>query len=62
MSYDIILRFPDKETANEFAGQMSDRAGEGFCDFSFWRQKEGTTGKTKMTSRRLQTKAGAFTL
>ena len=47
MAYDIIVRFPDKKTADEFCGQMSDGAGEGFCDFSFWRQKDGTTGKRK---------------
>ena len=41
MSYDIIVRFPDQKTADEFCGQMSDGWGEGFCDFSFWRRKEG---------------------
>ncbi len=42
--YDIIVRFPSKEIADEFCGQMSDGFGEGFCDFCFWRQKAGTTG------------------
>lgn len=36
MTYDIIVRFPNKELADEFCGQMSDGFGEGFCDFSFW--------------------------
>jgi hypothetical protein len=44
-SYDIVVRFPSKKLADEFCGQMSDGAGEGFCDFSFFRQKEGTDGK-----------------
>ena len=47
MSYDIVVRFEDKKTADEFCGQMSDGFGEGFCDFSFWLQKEGTNGKHK---------------
>lgn len=34
MAYDIIVRFPNKELADEFCGQMSDGFGEGFCDFS----------------------------
>ena len=45
MSYDIIIRFPNKELAEEFTGQMSDGFGEGFCDFSVWQQKPGTSGK-----------------
>ena len=45
MSYDIVVRFPDKELADKFAGQMSDGAGEGLCDFRAWQQKPGTTGK-----------------
>jgi hypothetical protein len=44
MSYDIILRFPNKEAADEFCGQMSDGFGENYCDFSFHRQIEGTDG------------------
>ena len=44
MSYDIIVRFPNKEMADEFAGQMSDGFGEGLCDFSFWLKLPGTTG------------------
>ena len=47
MSYDIIVRFPSKKLADEFCGQMSDGFGEGFCDFSFWLQKPGTTGRKK---------------
>lgn len=43
--YDIIVRFPSKEVADEFCGQMCDGFGEGFCDFNPWRQKPGTTGK-----------------
>lgn len=45
MPYDIIIRFPNKKLADEFAGQMSDGFGEGLCDFSFWQQLPGTTGK-----------------
>jgi hypothetical protein len=45
MSYDIIVRFPNQKTADKFAGQMSDGIGENYCDFSHWRQKEGTDGK-----------------
>lgn len=44
MSYDIIVRFPSKKIAGEFCGQMSDGAGEGICDFSFWQKKENTDG------------------
>jgi hypothetical protein len=44
MSYDIVVRFPNKEVADEFCGQMSDGFGEGLCDFSFHKQKEGTDG------------------
>lgn len=44
MSYDIIIRFPDKELADEFCGQMSDGFGEGLCDFSFWYKKPNTKG------------------
>ena len=45
MSYDIIVRFPNKNIADEFCGQMSDGFGENFCDFRFSRQIEGTDGK-----------------
>jgi hypothetical protein len=45
MPYDIVVRFPNKKIADEFCGQMSDGFGEGFCDFSFHRQKPGTDGK-----------------
>ena len=44
MSYDIVIRFPDKKLADEFCGQMSDGFGEGLCDFDFWKQREGTKG------------------
>lgn len=44
MSYDIIVRFPDKKTADKWCGQMSDGFGENACDFSFHRQKPGTDG------------------
>lgn len=36
--YDIVVRFPSKEMADEFCGQMSDGFGEGFCDFSYWQE------------------------
>lgn len=45
MPYDIIVRFPNKKIADEFCGEMSDGSGEGFCNFSFYRQKPGTDGK-----------------
>jgi hypothetical protein len=45
MSYDIIVRFPNKKLADKFCGQMSDGFGEGFCNFSGWKQIEGTDGK-----------------
>ena len=44
MEHDIIVRFPNKEVADEFCAQMSDGFGEGFCDFTQWRQKPGTDG------------------
>lgn len=47
MSYDIIVRFPSKEFADEFCGQMSDGFGEGICDWNSWKQKPGTSGKKK---------------
>ena len=42
--YDIIVRFPNKELAEAFCGQMSDGFGEGFCDFSFHRRLPNTDG------------------
>ena len=45
MPFDIIVRFPSKEIADGFCGQMSDGFGENFCDFSFRKKKEGTDGK-----------------
>jgi hypothetical protein len=42
--YDIIVRFKSKAEADAWCGQMSDGAGEGWCDFSFWHQKPGTDG------------------
>lgn len=44
MSHDIIVRFPSKEMAEEFCGQMSDGFGEDCCNFSHWRLKEGAAG------------------
>jgi hypothetical protein len=43
--YDIVVRFPSKEVAEEFCSQMSDGFGEGFCNFNDSIQREGTTGK-----------------
>lgn len=57
MAYDIIVRFPDKETADEWCGQMSDGFGEGYCDFSFWKQKEGTDGTKKEHFEKVQASA-----
>jgi hypothetical protein len=39
--YDIIVRFPSKELADEWCSHMSDGWGENFCNFSYWRKKEG---------------------
>ena len=47
MSYDIIIRFPSKEMAEEFCAQMSDGFGEGFCRFDHFQQKPGTDGKSQ---------------
>lgn len=44
MPYQIIIEFPDKEIADRFCGQMSDGFGEEFCDFSSWKQLDGTDG------------------
>lgn len=51
--YDIIVRFPSKEMADEFCGQMSDGFGEGLCDFTGSRQKPGTTGKKNSDFERI---------
>jgi len=42
--HDIIIRFPDEETADTFCGQLSDGFGSNYCDFNFRRHKEGTDG------------------
>ena len=48
MPYDIIVRFKDKKTADEFCGQMSNGFGEGFCDFSpLWTITKNEAGKDK---------------
>lgn len=39
MSYDIVVRFKNKEDADYWCGQMSDGFGEGFCNFSYWSPK-----------------------
>ncbi len=52
--HDIIVRFPDKKTADQFCGQMSDGFGEGFCDFSGHQQKPGTTGKKNSDFERIK--------
>ena len=56
--HDIIVRFPDKETADDFCAQMSDGFGEGFCDFSFWQQKPGTDGKSNDDYERVTAEDG----
>ena len=43
--HDIIVRFPSKEMADYFCGQMSDGYGEGFCNFTRWTRKCDTDGK-----------------
>ena len=45
MAFQIVVEFPNEETANHFCGQLSDGFGEKYCDFSFHRQKENTSGK-----------------
>lgn len=45
--YDIIVRFPSKEVADEFCDQMCDGFGEDFCDFKWHRLKPGCTGKQR---------------
>lgn len=47
MSYDIIVRFPSKEIAEEWCGQMSDGFGENLCDFSYWRLRSGRDGSKR---------------
>ena len=44
MTHDIIVRFPNKEMADYWCGQMSDGLGEDWCAFNFWRQIDGTDG------------------
>ncbi len=44
MSFDIIVRFPTEELAEQFCSQMSDGFGENFCDFNYSHKKEGTDG------------------
>ena len=58
MSYDIVVRFPTKKMADYFAGQMSDGFGEGFCNFSFWEQIEGTDGTKKEHFRKVKDELG----
>ena len=41
---DIVVRFPTPELAREFMAGMMDGFGENACDFSWWRQKPGTSG------------------
>lgn len=43
-NHQIVIEFPSKKLMKEFCAQMSDGWGEGFCDFSFYRQIEGTDG------------------
>ena len=45
--YDIIVRFPNKDVAEDWCAQMSDGAGEGICDFRYHRQKDGTSGENR---------------
>jgi hypothetical protein len=45
METEIIIRFPSEKMADYFKGQMSDGFGEGWCNFSVWKQKEGTDGR-----------------
>lgn len=56
--YDIVVRFPNKEMADEFCGQMSDGFGEGLCDFSCWQKIHGIPPKkddyVKVTTSTIQ--------
>lgn len=56
MSYDIIVRFPTKEVADEFCGQMSDGFGEGLCDFKGSERIPGTDGTKNSHYRRVEDK------
>lgn len=58
MSYDIVVRFPDKKTADEFCGQMSDGAGEGICDFNIWEQLPNTDGSKEKHYRKVKDELG----
>jgi hypothetical protein len=53
VSYQIIVRFPDKATADAWCGQMTDGAGEGFCEFTGHRQKPGTKGNKESDFERV---------
>lgn len=44
MSYQIIVEFPDKRTAEKFMVGLMDGGGENLCDFTWWRQLPGTDG------------------
>lgn len=55
--YDIIIRFPSKDVADEFCRQMSNGFGKSFCDFSFWQKKAGTDGKKKSGFERVTSSA-----
>lgn len=57
MPHDIIVRFPTKELADEFCGQMSDGFGEGLSDFSFHRRVPGTDGTKQEHYERVKSSA-----
>lgn len=61
MSYDIIVRFKSQAEADRWCGQMSDGAGEGFCNFSFLGQKPGTDGKKREDFEKVTDSAPAGT-
>ena len=42
---------------DQFCGQMSDGFGEGFCNWTRWRQKPGTTGKNHGDFEQVKDKA-----
>lgn len=57
MSYDVIVRFPSKEVAENWCAQMMDGFGESSCDFRDFRQKPETDGKKKSDYEKITDKA-----
>lgn len=58
MPYQIIIEFPNKEVSDIFCGQMSDGFGENLCDFSHWKQTDGTDGTKKEHFKKMLDETG----